>query len=132
RRFGRGRTLRIVPADLREPRGIKKLSAIGDLVIGDRRIGDRKIVDRRSPDRQIADTAVSLAANVPTVAAESLDVLRGAKLLFVGGKGGVGKTTVSAAVAVRLARAQPTQRLLLLSTDPAHSIADVLNVTNTA
>jgi arsenite-transporting ATPase len=64
----------------------------------------------------------------PELSAESLAVVRGAKLLFVGGKGGVGKTTVSAAVAVRLARAHPTQRLLLLSTDPAHSIADVLDL----
>ena len=47
-------------------------------------------------------------------------------LLFVGGKGGVGKTTVAAACALRLARANPQLRVLLLSTDPAHSIADVL------
>jgi arsenite-transporting ATPase len=135
RRFGRGRTLRIVPADLSEPRGIKKLSAIGDRVIGDRRMGDRKIVDRRSPNRPIADRSadrvLSLPSNASTVSAESLAVVRGAKLLFVGGKGGVGKTTVSAAVALRLARAHPTQRLLLLSTDPAHSIADVLDLTGT-
>src|SRR5207249_3445173 len=42
-----------------------------------------------------------------------------------GGKGGVGKTTVAAAVAVRLARAHPKRRVLLLSTDPAHSLGDV-------
>jgi arsenite/tail-anchored protein-transporting ATPase len=34
---------------------------------------------------------------------------------------------VAAAVAVRLARARPQARMLLLSTDPAHSIGDVLN-----
>jgi len=42
------------------------------------------------------------------------------------GKGGVGKTTVSSAAAVRRARSGvPT---LLISTDPAHSVADVLGV----
>ena len=47
--------------------------------------------------------------------------------VFYGGKGGVGKTTVSAAAALRLARADPTRRVLLLSTDPAHSLGDVFH-----
>src|ERR671922_2984376 len=42
-------------------------------------------------------------------------------LLFTG-KGGVGKTTVAAATAVRAARAG--RRVLVTSTDPAHSLAD--------
>ena len=69
--------------------------------------------------------ALSLPGDAETVAAESLAAFRGASLLFFGGKGGVGKTTVAAAAALRLARAGRTQRVLLLSTDPAHSLADV-------
>jgi arsenite-transporting ATPase len=46
-------------------------------------------------------------------------------LTFFVGKGGVGKTTVSAAYAVWLARQTSSKRVLLLSTDPAHSLADV-------
>jgi arsenite/tail-anchored protein-transporting ATPase len=47
-------------------------------------------------------------------------------LLFFGGKGGVGKTTVAAACATMLSdRGQAT---LLVSTDPAHSVGDVLRV----
>lgn len=42
------------------------------------------------------------------------------------GKGGVGKTTISAATAI--ACANRGARTLLVSTDPAHSIADVLGV----
>ncbi|SDP23743.1 arsenite efflux ATP-binding protein ArsA [Nakamurella panacisegetis] len=42
------------------------------------------------------------------------------------GKGGVGKTTMSAATALAAARAG--HRTLLLSTDPAHSIGDVLDL----
>src|SRR6185436_7060004 len=50
------------------------------------------------------------------------------RLLFFGGKGGVGKTTCAAAAALLLAEARPDRRMLLLSTDPAHSLADVLEV----
>ena len=46
--------------------------------------------------------------------------------LFVG-KGGVGKSTLAAATAVHDARAG--QRVLLVSTDQAHSLGDVLGVT---
>ena len=52
-------------------------------------------------------------------------LLQQRRIVLCMGGGGVGKTTVSAAVAVRMARAHPGQRVLLLSTDPAHSIADV-------
>lgn len=44
------------------------------------------------------------------------------RLLLVGGKGGVGKTTVSAALAVNTA--ERGRRVLLVSTDPAHSLSD--------
>ncbi len=51
---------------------------------------------------------------------------RGCRLLMFGGKGGVGKTTCAAAAALRLAGSNRAQRILLLSTDPAHSLGDVL------
>ncbi len=49
-------------------------------------------------------------------------------LSFFVGKGGVGKTTVSAACAVYRARHSPRNPVLLLSTDPAHSLADVFQI----
>jgi arsenite-transporting ATPase len=48
------------------------------------------------------------------------------RLVIVGGKGGVGKTTCAAALALSVARDAPDRRVLLLSTDPAHSLGDVL------
>ena len=48
------------------------------------------------------------------------------ELAFFVGKGGVGKTTVAAAYAVHTARKNPRSRVLLVSTDPAHSLGDVL------
>lgn len=47
----------------------------------------------------------------------------GIKFIFVGGKGGVGKTTSSSAIATLLAR-HCQRRILLVSTDPAHSLSD--------
>lgn len=48
------------------------------------------------------------------------------RLLFFGGKGGVGKTTCAVAAALRLARCSSKESFLLVSTDPAHSLADSL------
>ncbi|MHA2304235.1 MAG: ArsA family ATPase [Candidatus Hodarchaeales archaeon] len=47
------------------------------------------------------------------------------RFLFFGGKGGVGKTTMAAATAVR--SADMGYRTLLVSTDPAHSVSDSLD-----
>ena len=46
------------------------------------------------------------------------------RLIFFGGKGGVGKTTCAAAAALYYARQSPQSSYLLVSTDPAHSLAD--------
>ncbi len=48
------------------------------------------------------------------------------RIVLVTGKGGVGKTTVAAATA--LAAAERGHRTLVSSTDPAHSLADALDV----
>ena len=48
------------------------------------------------------------------------------RVILFTGKGGVGKTTVAAATAVRAAAAG--QRTLVMSTDPAHSLADSFEI----
>jgi arsenite-transporting ATPase len=49
-------------------------------------------------------------------------------MLVFAGKGGVGKTTLACATALRLAKTYPGKRILLFSADPAHSLADCLNM----
>lgn len=44
--------------------------------------------------------------------------------MIFGGKGGVGKTTAAAAHALAFAHAEPKRRVLVFSTDPAHSLSD--------
>lgn len=50
------------------------------------------------------------------------------RLLLCGGKGGVGKTTLAAGLAVGLAARHPDRRFLVVSTDPAHSLGDSLGI----
>ncbi|TVQ08145.1 MAG: ArsA family ATPase [Leptolyngbya sp. DLM2.Bin27] len=52
----------------------------------------------------------------------------GRRLIVVGGKGGVGKTTVSAALSWGLAERHPEASLRVMSIDPAHSLGDAFGL----
>lgn len=49
-------------------------------------------------------------------------------LLVFAGKGGVGKTTLACATALRLAQVYGGKKILLFSADPAHSLSDCLSM----
>jgi arsenite-transporting ATPase len=54
--------------------------------------------------------------------------LSSTRYFFFGGKGGVGKTTAACATGLFLLKhAKPHEKILLFSTDPAHSLSDSLN-----
>ncbi|MEA3319322.1 MAG: ArsA family ATPase [Bacillota bacterium] len=48
------------------------------------------------------------------------------KIMFIGGKGGVGKSTTASAIAHLLS--EEGKKVLLVSTDPAHNIGDIFHV----
>ncbi|MBD2181916.1 ArsA family ATPase [Planktothrix sp. FACHB-1355] len=50
------------------------------------------------------------------------------QLILVGGKGGVGKTTVAAAIGWALANRYPDKNIRMISIDPAHSLGDAFGV----
>ena len=49
------------------------------------------------------------------------------KIIVLGGKGGVGKSTISAATAVVLSDLLPDKKILLISFDMAHNLTDLFN-----
>ena len=53
---------------------------------------------------------------------------KGLRLIFFGGKGGTGKTTSACATALYLARLYREKKILLVSTDPAHSVGDSFDI----
>ncbi|HVH44269.1 MAG TPA: ArsA family ATPase, partial [Labilithrix sp.] len=113
------RTLLEVPARPTEPCGPAALLELAGSV---RYLDARR--PRAAPDRgaiEDAPTAVTFAQAASPIAAT-------VRLAFYGGKGGVGKTTVAAASAIELAEARPNDRVLCLSTDPAHSLGDAIGV----
>ena len=49
-------------------------------------------------------------------------------LYIFGGKGGVGKTSIASATALSIAKRYPSKKVLVFSTDPAHSLSDSFGV----
>ena len=50
------------------------------------------------------------------------------KIIILGGKGGVGKSTISAATAVALSDLLPEKKILLISFDMAHNLSDMFGM----
>lgn len=108
-----GREVLVLPATDDAPRGVDALAALASKVTRFVRGGTAARSPRKSrPTTVRAPGAFALPRDV--------------RLVLVGGKGGVGKTTLACTTALDLASRRPRAQVLLLSTDPAHSLADAL------
>jgi arsenite/tail-anchored protein-transporting ATPase len=121
----RGIRIRTIPALVDEPRGLATLARMGRRLLQSRvnvpavsarnrfarSVERSRVVRREEEDSWLQSLAPS-----------------GARLLLFVGKGGVGKTSCAAAVALALSARAAGQRVLLLSIDPAHSVGDVLEM----
>jgi len=76
------------------------------------------------PESLVGVPALGYLASMVFGPAGSDTVVPREKVVLFGGKGGVGKTSMSSALAVRAAN--EGKRVLIISTDPAHSLGDVL------
>ena len=103
--------LHYVPLQPKEVRGIDDLKRIGKLIWADE--VKPRMTRILNPDLKSVSSAVN--SSFPLVAR---------KIVIFGGKGGVGKTTAAAAYALALAESDRKQKLLIFSTDPAHSLSD--------
>jgi arsenite/tail-anchored protein-transporting ATPase len=118
--------LRLLPEHAVEPRGLAALTRLA-AELGDPRRGGR-LAPPTLRAREATGGSPAPAADVrhrPTGATELVERWGKAQLVLFGGKGGVGKSTCAAAAALALAAARPREPILLVSADPAHSLADV-------
>jgi len=96
-----------VPVFPNEIRGIEKLQWLADYLLGiSRPISSPKAIQADEM------TQACLAIN-PDV-----------EFILFGGKGGVGKTSLASTAALHLAQRNPRKKVLVFSTDPAHSLSD--------
>jgi len=104
-----------VPLNSSEIRGIETLGKVGEVIWN----ATTKSLPNKSNKRLGNTRAESRPANG--------FVLGERKIWIFGGKGGVGKTSAAAACALALAKRDSHKKVLIFSTDPAHSLSDSFN-----
>lgn len=113
-----------VPRFDTEVRGVYGLRALSTVAYPDAHLSERwgDLFDAAVASGGDVDDAPAAPTDAANADASGLGAA--ARFVFVGGKGGVGKTSSAAAMGVKLADAGI--RTLVLSTDPAHSLGDAL------
>ncbi|MBU0734997.1 MAG: ArsA family ATPase [Proteobacteria bacterium] len=94
-----------------EIQGIKSLEKYADILLEEAQAKELVV------NKKVAGASQVQQINQPRIDPE-------VRFVMFGGKGGVGKTSMAASMAVHLARKHPDQKVLIYSVDPAHSLAD--------
>lgn len=105
-----------LPLLAQEVRGPEALRAFGELIWSGSLVAESPVFISKSP--VVLKTKLAISEESQSFAIEER------KMVIFGGKGGVGKTTAAAAFALSLAKNNPRRRVLIFSTDPAHSLSD--------
>ncbi|MFQ5902142.1 MAG: TRC40/GET3/ArsA family transport-energizing ATPase, partial [Candidatus Binatia bacterium] len=107
-----------VPLFPHEIRGIRDLSAYAACLFEEKPRHDTPA----PPSRFVPAITPCRPPRTPGLFAGLLE--QDLEFLIFGGKGGVGKTSMTAAMALRMAKHHPGKKILVFSTDPAHSLSD--------
>lgn len=100
-----------VPLFPKEIRGVKELKGLADYLLG---------MSKPSTLTKLLQTDEEPQAY--------LTLNPDLEFVFLGGKGGVGKSSLASATAIHLAKRNPEKKILVFSTDPAHSLSDSFKV----
>ena len=96
-----------VPVFPNEIRGVEKLKGLADYLLGNAK---SSTLPKSIQGDEEPQTHLSLNPDL--------------EFVLFGGKGGVGKTSLASATAIELAQHNPGKKVLIFSTDPAHSLSD--------
>lgn len=114
-----GCNLVFAPLFPHEIQGMENLNEFAELVFKDEKFSGQSVKESEHSGAPLNFKPITFQEAISDFSKK-----KGLEFLFFGGKGGVGKTTMAAATALRIARGEPSRRILILSTDPAHSLSD--------
>lgn len=109
-----------VPLFPYEIKGLERLTEFGGYLFRDER-EYLSFVELKSGTQDSGQRSIAFS---PLASLSDLFEKTDREFLIFGGKGGVGKTTIAAVTALCTAGANPDKRILIISTDPAHSLSD--------
>jgi arsenite-transporting ATPase len=112
----KGIELHYVPLLAQEVRGLPALREFGKVIWSNGRL-----------PKATATVVSKSIAKTQSHASEKSFGFPDREIFIFGGKGGVGKTTAASSFALALAKSNQQRRVLIFSTDPAHSLSDSFN-----
>jgi arsenite-transporting ATPase len=111
----------LFPAEVRGPKALREFARVAWQSVSE---GKRQKAKGKNEDEEGAVEDSASAHSSSFIIHHSSFPLGPKRLVIFGGKGGVGKTSAAAAYALALAEGAHASRVLLFSTDPAHSLSD--------